>query len=307
VFINTSLAQGWQPLADKIETHDLEGRLEAYPAEVPRGVLVLTAGVDVQGDRLEYEITGWGLDEESWSIKYGIIYGDPAQAQVWEDLKDALCAEYMHESGRVMRVSAACVDSGGHHTQEVYRFCRENRGRRFWAVKGANTPGKPLAPREPTLQGKPAVKLFTVGTETAKDTLAAHLKIAAPGPGYCHFPDIADDAGQAVYGEGYFKQLCSERAVTKYTRGVGVRVWQKIKQGMRNEALDVRVYAMAARAILNPDLKRLHKKAEAASDNPVTVAGAQVEEPQAPAVSRRKSFVGARRLTGGFVRGGGRG
>jgi phage terminase large subunit GpA-like protein len=303
VFINTSLAQGWQPLADKIETHDLAGRLEPYPAEVPRGVLLLTAGVDTQGDRLEYEITGWGLDEESWSIRYGIIDGDPSQNQVWDDLKEELTREFEGEGGRKFTVSAACVDTGGHHTQEAYRFCRENRGRRFYAIKGANTPGQPLAPREPTLQGKPPVKLYKIGTETAKDTLAAHLKITQPGPGHCHFPNIADGAGQPVYGEAYFKQLCSERAVTKYTRGVGVRVWTKIKQGMRNEALDCRVYSMAARAILNPDMRRLQKKVESAVDNPPANGVAQAEV-QVPAPAKRRSFVGAGRRPGGFVRGG---
>lgn len=304
VFINTSLAQGWQPLADKIETHALAGRPEPYPAEVPRGVLVLVAGVDVQGDRLEYEIVGFGLDDETWSIKYGIIYGDPSQNQVWDDLKEELTREFDGEEGRKFKVAAACVDTGGHHTDEAYRFCRENRGRKFWAVKGANTPGKPLAPREPSLVGKPKVKLFTLGTETAKDTLAAHLKIKAPGPGYCHFPDTADGSGQAVYGEAYFKQLCSERAVMKYTRGVGVRVWQKIKQGMRNEALDCRVYAMAAKAILNPDLRRLHKKAEAVADNPPTPAEARAEAPPAGTPRRaRPSFLGARRSSGFVKRG----
>jgi phage terminase large subunit GpA-like protein len=300
VFINTSLAQGWQPLADKVETHDLEGRLETYLAEVPRGVLLLVAGVDVQGDRLEYEIVGFGLDDESWSIKYGIIYGDPSQAQVWDDLKEELTREFEGEGGRKFTVSAACVDSGGHHTQEVYRFCREMRGRRFYAIKGANTPGQPLAPRQPTLQGKPAVKLFKIGTETAKDTLAAHLKIKEPGPGYCHFPAHVDEAGAPVYGEAYFKQLCSERAVMKYTRGVGVRVWQKIKQGARNEALDCRVYAMAAKAILNPDLRRLHKKAAEAADNPDDKPRAEESAPPTPQRQRRH-FAGAQR--GGFVKG----
>ncbi|HEX3560371.1 MAG TPA: phage terminase large subunit family protein [Pyrinomonadaceae bacterium] len=300
VFINTSLAQSWKPLADKIETHDLEGRLEPYPAEVPRGVLLLTAGVDVQGDRLEYDITGWGLDEESWAIRYGCIYGDPASSEVWEELKERLSADFMREGDTLMRVSAACIDSGGHHTQEVYRFCRSMRGRKFWAIKGANTPGQPLAPRQPTLQGKPAVKLFKIGTETAKDTLAAHLKVKEPGPGYCHFPNTTDDAGVPVYGEAYFKQLCSERAVTKYTRGVGVRVWQKIKQGARNEALDCKVYAMAAKAILNPDMRRLHKKAESVTDNPAPEGEAREEAPPVPQ-RQRPRFVAARR--GGFVKG----
>jgi phage terminase large subunit GpA-like protein len=304
VFINTSLAQSWKPLADKIETHDLEGRLEPYEAEVPRGVLLLVGGVDVQGDRLEYEVVGYGLDDETWSIKYGVIPGDPEQDQVWDDLLEILTRDYEGAGGRTFQVRAAAVDTGGHSTQAAYRFCRANAGRRFYAVKGASTPGKPLAPRLPTLMGKPAVRLHVIGTETAKDTLAAHLKIKEHGPGYCHFPDAADSEGLPVYGEEYFKQLCSERAVTKYTRGVGVRVWQKIKPKMRNEALDCRVYAMAAKAILNPDLRRLHKKAAALADNPDADDKPRAEESAAqPPPRPRRPFVGAPRRGGGFVKG----
>jgi phage terminase large subunit GpA-like protein len=304
VFINTSLAQGWESLADKIELGKLgDGdRLEDYEQEVPRGVLVATAGVDVQGDRLEYEIVGWGRDEESWSIKYGKIFGDPAQDQVWDDLHEILTQDYEGAGGRAWRVRAAAVDTGGHHTQRAYRFCRANSGRRFYAIKGANTPGKPLAPRLPTLMGKPAVKLYTIGTETAKDSFAAHLKLVEPGPGYCHFPKSTDSEGNLIYDEAYFKQLCSEKAITKYRAGVGVRVWVKIKEKMRNEALDVRVYAMAARAILNPDFKRLQKKADQHRDNPDSgEEPAPQEETQAlPAPPKKRAKFDFSRKSGGF-------
>ncbi|HEX7955678.1 MAG TPA: terminase gpA endonuclease subunit, partial [Pyrinomonadaceae bacterium] len=110
------------------------------------------------------------------------------------------------------------------------------------------------APRKPTLQGRPPVRLYRVGTETAKDTLAANLLVAEPGPGFCHFP--------ARRGEEYFKQLRSERPTVR----AGVRRWEKVRPSARNEALDVRVYATAAREILRPNYRLLAKRLGAAAE-----------------------------------------
>jgi phage terminase large subunit GpA-like protein len=76
-----------------------------------------------------------------------------------------------------------------------------------------------------------------VGVDTAKDAIYARLRISTPGPGYCHFP--------VSYNETYFKQLTSEKVRTKFVKGFPVREWYK-EQGIRNEALDRRVYAMCA-------------------------------------------------------------
>jgi phage terminase large subunit GpA-like protein len=278
-FVNTQLGETWKPAGGEVEIGDLPSRCEDYSAEVPDGVLVLTAGVDVQHDRVEYEIVGWGLDDETWSIYYGRIYGDPSRKAIWEDLKLALTRDFVDADGHVRRVRAACVDTGGHHTQEVYDFCRRNRGRRFWAIKGANTPGKPLVPKTPTKQGKPAVDLWTIGTETAKDTFSAHLKLNDQGPGYCHFPaGLTDENGVLIYDEGHFKQLCAEKAVTKPMGRTFVRVWVKIKESLRNEALDCRVYAMAAKAILKPHLRALAAKRGRAHEEEVSDVPEAVEE-----------------------------
>lgn len=305
VFVNTSLAEGWEELPEQAHTSDLAGRCEPFAAEVPAGALVLTAGVDVQGDRLEVEIVGWGLDDESWSIDYRVLDGDPARAEVWLQLQELLTQEFAFEvqvpadeeedAAAVItrRIACACIDSGGHHTHEVYKFCRQNSGRRWFAVKGANTPGKPLVSK-PSLQGRPPVKLFSLGTETAKDAISANLQIAQPGPGYCHFPAGRD--------ENYFKQLRSERPVTRYTRGVGVRKWEKIKPSARNEALDVRVYAMAALAILRPDMRRLQRQlAEEAAAIAVRAEPATEVEPEQEADVPQPRRAPVRRRSKGFV------
>jgi phage terminase large subunit GpA-like protein len=267
VFVNTSLAQGWEELPEQAHTDDLASRREAFEAEVPDNVLVLTASADVQGNRLESEIVGWGLDGESWSLKYEVLDGDPAQREVWQKLKELWTTPLLRADGTEMKVMAACVDSGGHNTQAVYRFCRENTGRRWFAVKGSNTPGKPLVSKF-SLQGRPPVRLYTIGTETAKDEISAHLLITEVGPGYMHFPEGRE--------EDYFKQLRSERPVTRYTRGQGIRKWEKIRPSIRNEALDLRVYAMAALAILRPNFKALQRKRAAG-----VVEAPKVEEPEA--------------------------
>jgi phage terminase large subunit GpA-like protein len=303
VFINTSLAEGWEELPEKEHTDDLASRREPFEAEVPDGVLVITASADVQGDRLETELVGWGLDGESWSLKYEVLEGDPAQQKVWDELKELWTTPLHRADGTELRVRAACVDSGGHHTQRVYRFCRQNKGRRWFAVKGANTPGKPLVSKF-TLQGRPPVRLYTIGTETAKDEISSELLITEPGPGYMHFPEDRD--------ESYFKQLRSERPVTRYMRGKGRRQWEKIRQSARNEALDLRVYAKAALAILRPDFRLLQRRraealAEALKAQDVQVAAVEEaieetpdeleEEERLESAARRP----ARRRRRGFV------
>jgi phage terminase large subunit GpA-like protein len=253
VFVNTRLGETWEEAGEQIEYADLKFKQEEYLSPVPHGVLVLTAGVDVQDDRLECEVIGWGKDLESWSIDYAVIWGSPALPDVWDDLSDYLTQHFEGESG-AFRIAAACIDSGGHHTSQVYRFSKANFGRRWFAVKGANVSGKPLISK-PSIVGTNKVKLWTVGTDTAKDEIFSFLKVAEAGsPGFCHFP-----AGDK-YDEKYFKQLCAEKKITKYIQGVARQVWVKVSESARNEALDVRVYAMAARAILNPNLEKIAKR-----------------------------------------------
>ncbi|HEX8773265.1 MAG TPA: phage terminase large subunit family protein [Pyrinomonadaceae bacterium] len=301
VFVNTSLAEGWEDRTEQASVEDLVDRREAYELHIPFGVIVLTAGVDVQGNRLEVEIVGWGLDEESWSLDYRIIEGDPAQAQVWQQLETYLLQKFECEWGGQKGIDAVAVDTGGHHTQMVYKFCRKHAGRRFFAIKGANTPGKPLAPLKPTIQGYPPVRLYTIGTETAKDALANHLMVPEPGPGYCHFPtERTGDDERVYYGENYFKQLRSERPVMHGN----VRVWQKVKAGLRNEALDVRVYAMAARAILNPNIEvlaaRLQAQIQAQEQAQAEPKTEETPQPIAsPAEAPRRQFV--QRRPGNFA------
>jgi phage terminase large subunit GpA-like protein len=203
-------------------------------------VVLITAGVDIQDDRIELEVVGWGRNEETWSLDYKTIYGDPSARGVWDELDQALSAKYMHERGVALPIRSTCVDSGGHHTSAVYTYCRLRENKRIFAIKGIGGEGKPLVGR-PTKNNIGKVRLFPIGVDTAKELIYSRLKIADAGPGYCHFRDTYDDE--------YFKQLTAEQLVTRFNKGYRKREWKKIRP--RNEALDCRVYALAAYTLLN--------------------------------------------------------
>ncbi len=252
VWVNTSLGETWKEKTEGVDPSGLLGRKENWGRVAPEGVVAITAGVDVQDDRLEAEVIGWGVGQESWSLQYHVLHGDPAQNKVWEDLDNVLSQTIQTSDGRTLPVACACVDSGGHQTQRVYEYCKAREYRRIYAIKGASQMGKPLVSKF-SKANKLRVKLFSIGTDTAKQMIYSRLKIHQPGPGYCHFP--------ADYPEEYFKQLTAERIQTKFVNGHPTRIWVMPK-GRRNEALDCRVYSMAALHILNPNLDRLAKEQE---------------------------------------------
>jgi phage terminase large subunit GpA-like protein len=239
-FINLRLGETWEEDGDTIEAVTLKSRLEAYQAEVPDGVGLLTASVDVQGDRLEAVVKGWGDKEESWLIAYQQFWGDPGQEQVWSELDSFLLSTWESGSGQKVPIACATIDSGGSHTDSVYRFVRARQARRIFALKGSSESGKEILGKF-SANNAYRVKLWTIGTDTAKDRIFARLKIPAPGPGYMHLPDFVE--------EEYLAQLTSEKAVRRYKRGKGtVREYIKIRS--RNEALDLEVYSLAALYIL---------------------------------------------------------
>lgn len=248
VWINTFLGETWEEEGEQVDDYDLARRAEDWDA-LPEDVLILTAGVDVQDDRLEVEIVGWGRDEESWSVDYKTIYGDPSAPIVWQDLDQFLNQTYEHELGEELMVRATCVDSGGHHTQAVYKYCAAREGKRIFAIKGVGGEGRPIVGK-PSKNNIGKVKLFPVGVDTAKHLLFSRFRITEPGPGYCHFPIGRD--------EEYFKQLTAEKIATRYHKGFAKREF--VKTRTRNEALDVRVYSMAALSLLNVNLLSLAKQ-----------------------------------------------
>jgi phage terminase large subunit GpA-like protein len=152
------------------------------------------------------------------------------------------------------RIQCVAVDSG-YLATIVYKFCKKYAAKRWFAVKGMSDPFKPLVSK-PTLTGhNPKVRLFPIGTNAAKDDIFAALKVQKPGPGFCHFPDR-----QPYNEDAHMKQLCSERMVTHTRGGRTYRVYEKVGPNVRNEALDIRVYATAARVILNPNYEAIARR-----------------------------------------------
>jgi phage terminase large subunit GpA-like protein len=277
VWVNTYLGETWEEQGEQVDDYAIAARRESFGETLPLEVVLLTAGVDVQDDRLEVEIVGWGRDDESWSVDYRTVYGDPSSPTVWRDMDSLLDQQFEREDGSILMVRSTCVDSGGHHTNSVYNFVRPREGKRVFAIKGVGGEGKPLV-------GKPGrnnigkIKLFPIGVDTAKDVLFSRMRISEPGPGYMHFPLSRSDE--------YFRQLTAEKLVTRYHKGFARREWVKIRP--RNEALDVRVYAMAALGILNLNVNAIADRVMMKHENPP-------EPKQSPPTKRNN------RQTGGFV------
>jgi phage terminase large subunit GpA-like protein len=242
-WVNTRLAEVWEEAGTVVDHAGLYARREDYMEEVPLKACVVTAGIDVQDKRLEVEVVGWGRDEESWGIEYKIINGSPAEQSTWDTLDKFLMKAFRHESGISMHISCACIDTGGHYTKEVYDYVKPREVRRIYAIKGSSTMGAPIVGK-PTKSNLGNVNLYPVGTDTAKDIFYGRLRIENEGPGYCHFP--------MQYDEEWFKQATSEKSFIRN----GKRVWT-LPIGRKNEALDIRNYALVALQILRPDWDQL--------------------------------------------------
>ncbi len=252
VWTNTELGETWEEVGDRVEDTELYNRREIYDADVPDDVLVLTAGVDTQDDRFEVEVVGWGVGKESWGIRYQKIFGDMIGNQVWNDLDAFLQQGFAKKDGTILSITAVCIDSGGHHTNQVYRFTKERWERRVWAIKGRGGADVPYYTNQ-TTNNRVKTPLFIIGVDAGKALIYQRLKHETKGPNYCHFP-MNEEAG---YNEEYFKGLTSEQMVVRFRKGRSVIVWElRDNRYKRNEPLDLRNYATAALEIANPVLKK---------------------------------------------------
>ena len=255
-WVNTSLGESWEEKSDTDASLVMKRR-EQYMAQVPDEVLLLTCGVDVQDDRLELEVVGWSHGKESWGIEYQVFIGDTSQDPVWKQLDQYLQKEFTYADGTGIHITSTCIDSGGHRTSEVYKFCRAREHRRIFAVKGRGGEGIPFIGK-PSRNNRENAALFVLGVDQGKATIISRLKINFEGDGYCHFP-MKKETG---YNEDFFEGITSEsmRIVTK--KGVRKVTWVK-RPGVRNEPLDCRNYATAAMEIFNPDFSYLEKNYKA--------------------------------------------
>lgn len=256
-FINETLGDVWEAQGERTESAVLMDRAEPYALQtVPEGALVLVAGVDVQDNRFEIVVWGIGRGEEMWAIDYQVLEANPADERDWDKL-DAYLATRFQQAGRPssLGIEAAAIDTGGHFTHQVYNFARLRERRRVLAVKGSTKYGGPIKGRasrqDVNWKGtviKRGVKLWEVGTDTAKDLIYGRLRITEPGPGRVHF---SRDLGQEFY-----EQLTAEMRILQRTSTGDQYRW--VKRRPRNEVLDCTVYAVFAAQALD-----LHRYTEA--------------------------------------------
>jgi len=260
-WVNTFLAETWTGKAETIEPLEVMQRREDYGPELPEGVLVLTWGADVQADRIEAEVVGWGLGEECWGIRCGRFIGNVNESDsAWRQLSDFISLKFSHPLYGAMQAKVGCVDSG-FATTRAYEFVRRSAPAAVYAVKGATS--RLRAPVE-TPRRRSRSQALLVDTSEFKTIIYSRLKGDKPGPRYCHFPK--------TYDEEFFLQLTAEQVVTKMTRGFPSRIWENVRSNRRNEALDIRVYNHAALYILQPNFVKLREYLERHREIKVRVA-----------------------------------
>lgn len=298
VVYNTRLGLLWEDRGDVQDEDTMLGRREEYPAELPDGVLVLTAGVDTQDDRMEYEIVGFGHFGETWGIEKGIISGRPDSDEVWQQLDELVFDRKLKfADGLELPVSIKFVDEGGHFTQEVRQRCHDRIGKKVFCIKGFPGSDRPFT--GPPKQVKITVQnryigmcwQYQLGVDAGKQIIMDDLKVQEPGPRYCHFPRRDD------YGLGYFNGLLSEHLIYKEGHRNPWQ-WDKISGHERNEPLDCRNYAIAAYKVLPKDLdaidralKKLRGKVPEAPAAPVINIQQPVSHPQPSPGRRRENFL----------------
>ncbi len=268
-WVNTFLAETWEEEGESVAWEPLMQRRENW-GEFPAGGYVVTVGADVQGDRVELEFVAWGADEESWSVDYVVVMGDFNRPEVQAAVDDQLQRKFIHPCGIEMRVMCAFMDSG-HKAKAVYQFTKKRERLKVYACKGRGGPAVPLISR-PTRQGTVRAALFSIGTDTAKDLIYSRIQSADLGPGYMHFPSDRD--------ETWFRQLTSETKVTRYKDGVPFSKFENPSKA-RNEALDCRVYAMAALQLLNINWQKL-AQSYAPAEEKTADAAATTEKKKRP-------------------------
>lgn len=243
-WVNTRLGEPYEEKGDQPEWLELKARAEPYRLlTAPRGVRVVTAGVDVMDTFLSVVVYGWGGAEECYLMYAGEIFGDPTEESVWKSLDEQLLnRKWEIEGGGQTNIVSMAIDSGGHAAQEVYRYCRV-RSPVVMAVRGASQPNRPVLSMPNTVdvtymgQKFPGgVQLWTLGTEVIKATIYSHLRLKDRGPGRFHFPIGMPDS--------FYQELTAEKRVTRLHKGFPRAEWIQIKR--KNHALDATVYAYAA-------------------------------------------------------------
>jgi phage terminase large subunit GpA-like protein len=278
VFVNTVLAETWEEAGQKLEHEILLNRREMYQARVPEGVRYITAAVDTQDTRFEIDVVGWGKGYSSWRIQRHIIVGDLNQQQPWQELDEFLSRTWKDSEGRSFRPVRTLIDSGGHFTLKVYKFCKPRQGRNIYALKGEERGDGQETPLLNGISTNNIVKatVIRVGVSEGKAMVFSSLSLEPGKPGSYRFPlPHPDKPDPFVYDEEYFLQLTAEQLVTRYKEGMPYTAW--VRTRARNEALDLAVYNRAAIEMINPNF-----------DSPLPPVGNKVARASVAPVPKKK-------------------
>ena len=297
VWWNTVLGRAWEERGEKVEVSKLEDRAEQYVdadgqlVEVPDGVGLLTAFVDVQGSWLELLVRGWGLGEESWDVFHERVAGDPEAAGTWQRLEGLLTKGYRHAGGRELRIMCALIDAG-YATDTVYGFTKPRAGRMVFASLGDRTGSPSHIPlKGPSKNNAQKAPVYTIGTYRTKAKLFRQLAIERPGPRYMHLRGYNAALCNGFDAE-YFAQFDAEKRVVRRTKGSRDMKAMFVQTRERNEAIDLHVGNMAALAVLGAGVREnMAAWVEAARRPPEEKA--EGEKP-----SRRKGRGGSKWATG---------
>lgn len=249
VWINTFLAECYEEATETIPAGELEKRAEDYtPETLPEGCLILVAAADVQADRIECEVCAVGRDDETWGVVKKVFYGDPEKNEVWDAFDAFLLNEkFTREDGVPLTIDRCLVDMG-FKNRRVLEFCQPRLGRGIFACRGLNRFGinvPPLLPPKPSKNNRARIPHWNVGVTVAKQTIFDRLSLplneGGPTPRGMHFPKP-----EFGYDADHFKQLTSEKRKTRYSFGKAYSIFEKDNNAVRNEALDLAVYRLAA-------------------------------------------------------------
>ena len=253
VFVNTVLAQSWEEdEGDGVETNDIMARAVNFETPLPDSSIgVLCASADVQADRIEVLVNGYGSNNQTWVVGFQIFYGSPTSESLWLEVEEYLKTTWQHPSGQDLRITRSFIDSG-YETGAVYNFCRKLESLGVRAIKGVGGSNRAEIGR-PTKNNTSRCNVFPLGVNTLKTQILARLKIDDPkDSGFINFPDFLD--------EEFFLQLTSERLIKRYVKGIPRMEFKQMRP--RNEALDLMVYNLAAFRSLNANMSVIQKKLE---------------------------------------------
>lgn len=288
VIINTVFGESYKQKGAFEDEQIFLRRRKSYGAELPDGVLLLTAAIDTQDNRLEYEVVGWGKEEECWGIRKGIVLGAPNQARTWKEIDNILDKTYHFADGKGLKVVRTFIDSGGHYTSDVYNYCQKNFHKQRFAIKGRGGPGIPLIYKIAKANNAKA-PLILLGVDDGKQQIMDRLSIDSPGPLYFHFPqdEGIKELSNRGYDDLYFKGIISEHKKVYKRNGVLREVWETTKN-VRNEPLDLRNYNLACMKSLKPDWVKLEMLVNGMSETEVKRAVAKPQKKKAVYRAKRQ-------------------